>query len=112
MAITDEKINTPTTRSQTPRVSDILLRPRLSEKGVALHKTKQYVFIVKKAANKIEIRKALEKFYGIKIARVNTIVVKGKERRSGRNVGTTSGFKKAVVTLTSDSKTPEVLETA
>ena len=94
------------------RTSDVLLKPRLSEKAVDLGKLNQYVFNVQRTANKIEVRKVLEKLYGIKIARVNIVTVQGKTRRMGRTKGKTSNFKKAIVTLTKDSKKPEVMEAA
>lgn len=90
--------------------TDIVLQPRLSEKAVALDKLNKFVFTVKRGANKLEIRKALEKFYGITIQHVNVVNVKGKVRRYGRSVGKTSDFKKAIVTLTKNSKRPDILQ--
>ncbi len=107
-----EKIEQQNIGTRVLRISDILVQPRLSEKAVAMNKLNQYVFTVKKDTNKIEVRKALEKFYGIKIARVNMVKVQGKVRRYGRSTGKMSDFKKAIITLTKDSKKPETIEAA
>lgn len=117
MAILSKKFNTETSAETvkskaavTLVASDIIVQPRLSEKAVNLDKLNKFVFTVKKNANKIEIRKALERFYGITIAQVNVINVKGKNRNYGKTSGKTSDFKKAIVTLTKDSKKPEILQ--
>lgn len=91
-------------------ITSIIVQPRLSEKAVALDKLNKYVFTVRKSANKIQIRKALEKFYGITIAQVNVVNIEGKTRRYGSTHGKMSDFKKAIVTLTKNSKKPEILE--
>ena len=66
---------------------------------------KKYTFKVAKTANKIEIAKAVEEvFPGTKVAKVNTMNVRGRKRRQGYNVGYTPSWKKAIVTLTEDSK--------
>lgn len=100
--------------SKQPSVSrkQILALPRLSEKANSLASLNKYVFKVTGKANKIEMRKAIEKFYDIKIADINVINVKGKFRRYGQSFGKMSNFKKAVVTLTPDSKKPQVAEVA
>lgn len=87
----------------------VLALPRLSEKASALAHLNKYVFKVSGGkVNKIELRKAIEKFYGVKIASINTVSVKGKHRRYGRTYGKMSNFKKAIVTLTPDSKVPDI----
>jgi large subunit ribosomal protein L23 len=92
---------------------NILALPRLSEKASSLARLNKYVFkITGGKANKIELRKAIEKFYGVKVASINTVTVKGKYRRYGKTFGQMSNFKKAIVTLTPDSKTPDIAETA
>ena len=83
---------------------DIILKPVLTEKGYDGIADKKYTFIVKKSANKIEIRNAVEKLYGVKVAAVNTLNCKGKFKRMGRNEGYTPDRKKAIVTLKEDSK--------
>lgn len=87
-----------------------LVVPRLSEKAGQLNRLNKYVFKVEGKTNKVEIRKAIEKAYGVKIARVNMVNVQGKARRYGRTMGKTSGFKKAIVTLTPDSKKITIVE--
>ena len=88
---------------------DIIIRPILSEKSYAGIADKKYTFVVAKEANKVEIRKAVEEIFKVKVQKVNTLIVKGKEKtqntKNGRTVGKTSDYKKAIVKLTADSKT-------
>ena len=83
---------------------DIIRRPVLTEKSYAGLAAKTYTFEVAKSANKVEIAKAVEEIFGVKVEKVTTATVQGKLRRQGRNQGRTPSWKKAVVTLTSDSK--------
>ena len=71
---------------------------------------KKYTFEVAKAANKIEIAKAVEELFKVKVAKVNTVSMRGKLRRQGRYQGYTKSWKKANVTLTADSKPIEFFE--
>ena len=89
---------------------DIILAPVITEKAVSMLPEKKYTFRVEKTANKIEIAKAVEEIFGVKVAKVNTISMKGHLRRMGRNEGYTSDWKKAVVTLKPDSKTIEFFD--
>ena len=90
---------------------DILLKPVISEQAMEQGDLKKYVFIVARDANKIEIRKAVEEAFGVKVAKVTTTHVRGKQRRNGAYpAGTTAARKKAVVRLTEDSKTIEFFE--
>ena len=89
---------------------DIILAPVITEKAVAALGMKKYTFRVAKDANKIEIARAAEEIFGVKVSKVNTITMKGHLRRQGRHEGYTSGWKKAVVTLTEDSKTIEFFD--
>ena len=89
---------------------DIILAPVITEKAVAMLPEKKYTFRVAKSANKIEIAKAVEEIFGVKVDKVNTISMKGHLRRMGRNEGYTSDWKKAVVTLKADSKTIEFFD--
>ena len=89
---------------------DIILAPVITEKSVAAMADKKYTFRVGDGSNKIEIAKAVEEIFGVKVAKVNTISMKGKKRRMGRFEGYTSDWKKAVVTLTEDSKTIEFFD--
>ena len=89
---------------------DIILAPVITEKSVAALSEKKYTFRVADGSNKIEIAKAIEEIFGVKVAKVNTISMKGKKRRMGRFEGYTSDWKKAVVTLKEDSKTIEFFD--
>ena len=89
---------------------DIILAPVITEKSVAALSEKKYTFRVADGANKIEIAKAIEEIFGVQVAKVNTISMKGKHRRMGRHEGYTSDWKKAVVTLTEASKTIEFFD--
>ena len=90
---------------------DILRRPIISEKSMAQTDLKKYVFEVAKDAGKIEIKNAIEEVFGVKVDKVNTMIVKGKPKRVGRNPeGKTSDWKKAFVRLTDSSKTIEFFE--
>jgi len=76
-----------------------LLKPMVSEKATFLSADGKYVFIVHPDANKIEIKKAVQKVFNVKVEDVNIINVSGKEVRFGRSRGRTKDWKKAVVTL-------------
>ena len=89
---------------------DIILAPVITEKSVSVLGEKKYTFRVADGANKIEIAKAIEEIFGVQVAKVNTISMKGKKRRMGRFEGYTSDWKKAVVTLKEDSKTIEFFD--
>lgn len=83
---------------------DIILKPVLTEKGYDGIADKRYMFYVKKSANKIEIKNAVEKLFGVKVEKVNTLNCKGKLKRMGRHEGYTPDRKKAIVILKEDSK--------
>ncbi len=90
---------------------DIIIRPVITEKSMLGASEKKYTFEVAKSANKIEIAKACEELFKVKVAKVNTVSVRGRFRRQGRNNGGyTKSWKKAVVTLKSDSKSIEFFE--
>ena len=89
---------------------DIILKPVLTEKGYDGIANKKYTFYVKKDANKTEIKIAVEKIFGVKVANVNTVNCKGKLKRMGRHEGYTPDRKKAIVTLTEDSTALEFVE--
>lgn len=78
---------------------DVLVRPVISEKSVGLMEENKYTFWVNTAANKIEIKAAVEKMFKVKVEEVRTISIKGKEKKMGRYVGRRPDRKKAVVTL-------------
>ena len=82
---------------------NIIVRPLVTEQGMHFANTRNaYSFEVNKKANKIQIRKAVEKLYNVKVLNVRTANVRGKPRRRGRNFGLTSNWKKAVVVLDED----------
>ena len=83
---------------------DIILKPVLTEKGYDGIADKKYTFIVKKDANKIQIKQAIEALFGVEVASVNTVTCKGKLKRMGRHEGYTPDRKKAIVTLKESSK--------
>ena len=90
---------------------DIIIRPVITERSMAGAQQKKYTFEVAKNANKIESAKAIaEVFDGVKVAKVNTMHVRGRMRRQGRFEGYTPSWKKAIVTLTEDSKSIEFFE--
>ena len=90
---------------------DIILRPIITEQSMEHIDLKKYVFEVAKDANKIEIKKAVEEIFGVTVDKVNTLNMKGKQKRSGRYPpGFQRSWKKAVVKLTPDSKTIEYFE--
>lgn len=78
---------------------DIIIRPVVTEKSVAMMEQNKYVFRVALSANKIEIKKAIEEIFKVKVVGVNTLRIKGKKKRMGRYEGKTSDYKKAVVQL-------------
>ncbi len=84
---------------------DIVLAPVITEKSMSAIAMKKYTFKVAKDAGKIEIAKAVEQLFdGVRVKKVNTISMRGKKRRQGLHTGYTAAWKKAVVTLTEDSK--------
>jgi large subunit ribosomal protein L23 len=88
---------------------DIIKKPVVSEKSMNQMVNKKYTFIVHKDATKIQIKDAVEKvFEGAKVEKVNTSNYDGKVRRRGYTVGKTNSYKKAIVTLTEDSKEIEL----
>lgn len=89
---------------------DIILAPVITEKSMAGIADKKYTFKVAKDANKLEIADAVEELFKVKVAKVNTVSMRGKVRRMGRYEGKTSSWKKAIVTLKKDSKTIEFFD--
>ena len=87
---------------------DIIIKPVITEQSMEEADEKKYVFKVAVDANKIEIKKAIEEIFGVKVEKVNTIRMEGKEKRQG--AGRRASYKKAMVKLTADSKTIEFFE--
>lgn len=80
-------------------VHDIIIKPIITEDSMDRLADNKYTFKVAKDANKIEIAKAIEEIFDVKVAKVNTVSVKGKQKRMGRYVGYRPDWKKAIVTL-------------
>ena len=89
---------------------DIIIRPIITEKTMDGTTQKKYTFEVDKKSTKIDVKRAVEELFGVKVQKVNTLHVRGRMRRPGRFEGYTRCWKKAVVTLTEDSKTIEFFE--
>ena len=95
---------------------DILKTAIIAERSMEVitdkegNEIKKYTFEVPKTANKVEVKKAVEEVFGVKVAKVNTMNVLGKVKRMGRNEGRRASWKKAIVTLTDDSKTIEFFD--
>lgn len=91
-------------------VYDIIRRPIITEESMMGVANKVYVFEVAKDAGKVEIKRAVEEIFKVKVKSVNTMNVRGKEKRQGIHVGTTAARKKAIITLTDGSKEIEIFE--
>ena len=89
---------------------DIIIRPVLTEKSNDGVNAKRYVFMVDVRADKTQIKAAVEEIFKVKVAKVNTVNVRGKYKRQGRSEGYTSQFKKAYVQLTAGSKSIEFFD--
>lgn len=90
---------------------DIIIKPVVTERSMMGSADKKYTFFVAPKANKAEIRKAVEEIFGVKVSKVNTMNYDGKAKRMGAGrPGRRSAYKKAIVTLTEDSKTIEFFE--
>ena len=95
---------------------DIIRRPIISERSMEPvynkqgEEIKRYTFEVPMSVNKIEIKKAVEEVFGVKVAQVNTMHVLGKVKRMGKYQGRRPSYKKAIVTLKKDSKAIEIFE--
>ena len=85
-------------------VYDIIRRPVITEQSMEAVADKKYVFMVDVNADKTQIKEAVELAFGVKVAKVNTISVRGRYRRQGMHAGYTAASKKAIVTLKPDSK--------
>ena len=90
---------------------DVILKPVITEKSMNMMAEKKYTFYVHPEATKTQVKDAIEKLFdGAKVAADNTMNIEGKVRRRGMTMGRTSKSKKAVVTLTADSKDIEIFE--
>ena len=92
-------------------IYDIIRRPVITEQSMEAVADKKYVFMVDVDSNKTEIKSAIEQIFSVKVAKVNTVRMQGKAKRTGAYpVGRRPAYKKAIVTLTADSKTIEFFE--
>ncbi|MBE7011733.1 MAG: 50S ribosomal protein L23 [Ruminococcaceae bacterium] len=89
---------------------DIIRRPIITEQSMDQVADKKYTFEVLPSANKIQIKKAVEEIFKVKVEKVTTINYAGKPKRMGVHAGKRADWKKAVVKLTADSKTIEIFE--
>lgn len=89
---------------------DIILTPVISEQSMDVAADKKYTFEVATDANKTQVKLAVEEIFGVEVAKVNIMNYDGKVKRMGRNVGRTAAYKKAIVTLTADSKEIEFFQ--
>ena len=91
-------------------VYDIIREPVITEASIKNMQDRKYTFKVTPDTSKHEIKKAVEEIFGVKVEKVYTITMKRKTKRMGYHVGKTSEWKKAIVKLTSDSKTIEFFD--
>ncbi|GIN87808.1 50S ribosomal protein L23 [Heyndrickxia sporothermodurans] len=91
-------------------VRDIIKRPVITERSTDVMADKKYTFEVDVRANKTQVKDAVEDIFGVKVAKVNVMNYKGKFKRMGRHAGYTNKRRKAIVTLTADSKEIEFFE--
>ena len=92
------------------RAQDIVIRPIITEKSMLGIAEKKYTFEVAKSATKIDVARAVEELFKVKVDKVTTVNVRGRLKRQGRFEGYTRSWKKAYVTLTENSKTIEFFE--
>ena len=89
---------------------DVIIKPVISEQSMDIAPDKKYTFKVHPDANKTEVKRAVEEIFDVEVAKVNIMNVKGKKKRMGRFEGMTAASKKAIVTLTKDSKEIEFFQ--
>lgn len=78
---------------------DIIIAPVITEKSNDELQGGKYTFKVSKRATKVDIARAVEKLFDVRVLKVNTVTVRGKQKRVGRSIGKTSDWKKAIVTI-------------
>ena len=89
---------------------DVIIKPVVTENSMEDAQAKKYTFKVAVDANKTEVKNAVEEIFGVEVAKVNIMNVNGELKRMGRTVGMTAALKKAIVTLTEDSKEIEFFQ--
>ncbi|MEQ8154850.1 MAG: 50S ribosomal protein L23 [Clostridiaceae bacterium] len=83
---------------------DIIRKPIITEKSMAIMAERKYTFIVHPTANKVQIKRAIEEVFGVKVEDVKTMKIEGKTKRVGVHIGKRADYKKAIVKLAADSK--------
>lgn len=91
-------------------VRDIIKRPVITERSTDVMADKKYTFDVDVRANKTQVKDAVQEIFGVKVSKVNVMNYKGKFKRMGKHAGYTNKRRKAIVTLTADSKEIEFFE--
>ena len=91
-------------------IYDVIQKPVITEKSMAGMQDKTYTFKVSLDANKVEVKEAVEKIFGVKVEKVTMANCSGKEKRMGVHTGFTAKTKKAYVKLTKESKTIEFFD--
>ncbi len=95
-----------------PDPRDIIIAPVISEKSYGLLEQGQYTFLVRPDANKTQVKIAIEKIFGVQVVNVNTINRQGKRKRTRTGYGKRKDTKRAIVTLSEESKAIEIFGTA
>jgi large subunit ribosomal protein L23 len=89
---------------------DVIIKPVITEQSMDIAPDKKYTFKIHPDANKTEVKRAVEEIFDVEVDKVNIMNVKGKKKRMGRFEGMTAASKKAIVTLTKDSKEIEFFQ--
>ena len=89
---------------------DVIITPVITEQSMDVAVDKKYTFKVAPTANKTQVKLAIEEIFGVEVAKVNIMNYNGKLKRMGRFAGYTPSYKKAIVTLTPDSKEIEFFQ--
>ena len=89
---------------------DVIIKPVITEQSMDVAAEKKYTFKVATDANKTEVRLAVEEIFGVEVKKVNIMNYDGKVKRMGRTQGKTASYKKAIVTLTDNSKEIEFFQ--
>jgi large subunit ribosomal protein L23 len=91
-------------------IRDVIIKPIITERTSFLMEEDKYTFQVAVNANKIQIKNAVEEIFDVKVAKVRTMRMQGKMKRMGVHIGRRPSWKKAIVSLTPDSKPIEIFE--
>ncbi|MDO4395396.1 MAG: 50S ribosomal protein L23 [Clostridia bacterium] len=89
---------------------DVIIKPVITEQSMDVAAEKKYTFKVATDANKTQVKLAVEEIFGVEVKKVNIMNYDGKVKRMGRTQGRTAGYKKAIVTLTDNSKEIEFFQ--